>query len=186
MHISLPSHKYLMASAAVEGLLTVVSLPTIHWTSQLLCGCQASIKAMRSSHQTLTVYLWKAQYTHRAIQVRQRDCPPVKLGPITVVLQVKSLPVSQQHELSGQRNSLTSEIAVCVPPSTSHPVYVTWKTACEQEITLPGYEGAGAKQGKEVKSTAKLTLFVSQRGDLECKEFYKGTCLHAKRLKKVM
>lgn len=30
MHISVPSHKYLMASAAVEGLLTVVPLPSIH------------------------------------------------------------------------------------------------------------------------------------------------------------
>lgn len=45
MHISLPSHKYLMASAAVEGLLTVVSFSTIHRTSQLLCECQASVKA---------------------------------------------------------------------------------------------------------------------------------------------
>lgn len=123
---------------------------------------------------------------HRATQVCQRHCPPVKLGPISAVLQVKSLPVSQQRELSSQRSSSTSEIAVCVLPSTPHPVYVTWKTACEQEITLPGYEGAGRKQGKEVKSTAKLTLFVSQRGDLECKEFYKGSCLRAKGLKKVM
>ena len=81
-----------------------------------------------------------------------------KTGSITVVLQVKNLPVSQQHELSSQRNFLTSEIAVCVLLSTSHPVYVTWKTACEQEITLPGYEGAGGKQGKEVKSTAKQEL----------------------------
>lgn len=162
MHISLPSHKYLMASAAAEGLLTVVSLPSIHWTSQLLRGCQASIKAMRSSHQTLTVYLGKAQYTHRATQVCQRDCPPVKLGPTAVVLQVKSLLVSQQHELSSQRNSLTSEIAVCVLPCMSHPVYATWKTACEQEITLPGYEGAGGKQGKEVKSTIKLTLCIKE------------------------
>lgn len=163
MHISLPSHKYLMASAAVEGLLTVVSLPTIHWTSQLLCGCQASIKAMRSSHQTLTDCVSSKGTVHAQSQSGVPEGPAsVKLGPTAVVLQVKSLPVSQQHELSRQRNSPTSEIAVCVLPSTSHPVYVTWKTACEQEITLPGYKGAGGKQGKEVKSTAKLTLCLKE------------------------
>lgn len=55
-------------------------------------------------------------------------------------------------------------------------MYVTWKTACEQEITLPGYEGAGGKQGKEVKITAKqaLLLHLCLRGDFEHEECYKG------------
>jgi len=81
-----------------------------------------------------------------------------KAGSIAVVLQLKNLPVSQQHELSRQRNFLASDIAVCVLLSTSHPVHVSWKTACEQQITLPGNKGAGGKQGKEVKSTAKQVL----------------------------
>lgn len=40
----------------------------------------------------------------------------------------------------------------------SHPVYVIWKIVCEQEITWPGYERAGGKQGKEVKATVKQVL----------------------------
>lgn len=86
---------------------------------------------------------------------------------VAVALQVKNLPVSQQHELSSQRNFLTSEIAVCVLLSTSHtqcmPLWkqrVSRRSHCQGKKVL--MENKVRRSGE--KLSKHCSICVSNRG----------------------
>lgn len=142
-HVSLPSHKYLTASAAVKGLLTEWFAFLPH-TEHPSCYVGVRLRSRQCGAAIEHLLCISERRITRTVSFRWAGgivlLSSSKTGSIAVVLRVKNLPVSQQHELSSQRNFLTSEIAVCVLLSTSHPLHGTWKTACEQEVTLPGYE----------------------------------------------
>lgn len=142
VRISLPSRKYLMVSATAKGLLTewFAFLPHAVCVPQLLYG---GVKLQSRQGVATVEHLLYVSERHRTRTV------PFRCARGTVLWQnwvhgsgaprLKTCQwVNSVSELSSQRNFLTSEIAVCVLLSTSHPVHVTWKTACEQEITLPG------------------------------------------------
>lgn len=141
MHFSLPrTHTHFMASAAVKELLPefFVFLPD---TGHPSCYVGAKLQSRWCIKHLLCI---SERQSTRTVPFRCARTTGFRLKTC--------------QWLNSMRNFLTSEIAVCVWLSMSHPVYVTWKTVCEQEITWPGYERAGGKQGKEVKTPAKQAL----------------------------
>lgn len=139
MHFSLPrTHTHFMASAAVKELLTefFVFLPDTGHPS-----CYVGVKLQSRWCITYCVSLKGRAHA------QCRSGVPEQLGPGW----------KPANDWIAWGTSWQVKL-LCVWLSMSHPVYVTWKTVCEQEITWPGYECAGGKQGKEVKTPAKQAL----------------------------
>lgn len=79
MHVSLPSQKYLMASASVNVLWTNggFSVPTISCTSQLLCGCESIQHLAAIQHLVHTSEIHSAHTAQ--LKRTAQSCPPEKL-----------------------------------------------------------------------------------------------------------